>query len=128
MIADDRALTFIAEYFRTLSEPLRLKIVNLLHDRAYSVSELTQLLGCSQANVSKHLGILARAGLVSRNNQGTSAFYQIADRSIYDLCELVCGRLGQHFARQGEAVALFTTPPQKKTASRKVKPRKAPNP
>ena len=94
-ITDDRALTHIADYFRTLSEPLRLKIVNLLRDRVYNVSELTQLLGCSQANVSKHLAILARAGFVSRNNQGTSAYYKIADPRIYELCELVCGRLGE---------------------------------
>lgn len=111
MITDDRALTHIAEYFRTLSEPLRLKIVNLLRDKVYNVGELTKLLGCSQANVSKHLAILARAGFVSRNNQGTSTYYQIADPRIYELCELVCGRLGEHFALQGETLALFSSPP-----------------
>ena len=127
-ITDDRALTHIADYFRTLSEPLRLKIVNLLRDQVYNVSELTQLLGCSQANVSKHLAILARAGFVSRNNQGTSAYYQIADPHIYELCELVCGRLGEHFALQGETLALFnprnahkTRKPPAHTAAKKAK-------
>jgi DNA-binding transcriptional ArsR family regulator len=128
-ITDDRALAHIADYFRALSEPLRLKIVNLLRNRVYNVGELTELLGCSQANVSKHLAILARAGFVSRINQGTSNYYQIADQNIYTLCDLVCGRLGEHFAQQGETQALFTTPKATRTprkrdagAARRQKP------
>jgi DNA-binding transcriptional ArsR family regulator len=117
-ITDERALAHIADYFRALSEPLRLKIVNLLRDHVYNVSELTERLGCSQANVSKHLAVLAREGFVSRINQGTSAYYQIADQNIYKLCDLVCGRLGEHFAQQGETQALFT-PPKAKRAPRK---------
>ena len=52
---DDRALLHVAEYFRALSEPLRLKILNTLGDKPHNVGELTELLECSQANVSKHL-------------------------------------------------------------------------
>lgn len=107
LITDDRALTHIAEYFRALSEPLRLKIINLLREKSRNVGELTECLGCSQANVSKHLAILARTGLVSRQSQGTSVFYQIADARIYELCDLVCGRLGEHFANQAELQTLF---------------------
>jgi DNA-binding transcriptional ArsR family regulator len=113
-ITDDRALAHIAEYFRALSEPLRLKIVNLLREKSRNVSELTELLGCSQANVSKHLAILARGGFLSRQNQGTSVYYEIADPCIYDLCDLVCGRLGEHFANQVKVQALFATPPHKR--------------
>ena len=63
---DDRALGHVAEYFRALSEPLRLKILNALRDKSRSVGELTDLLECSQANVSKHLATLTRYGFVER--------------------------------------------------------------
>ena len=57
---DDRALGHVAEYFRALSEPLRLKILNALRDHSRNVGQLTDLLGSSQANVSKHLATLTR--------------------------------------------------------------------
>jgi len=99
---DDRALGHVAEYFRALSEPLRLKILNALRDEARNVGELTELLNCSQANVSKHLATLTRYGFVERSAQGTSAFYRIADPRVYQLCDLVCGQMAQHFASQAQ--------------------------
>jgi len=99
---DDRALGHVAEYFRALSEPLRLKILNALRDRARNVSELTALLVCSQANVSKHLATLMRHGLVERTAQGNNAFYRIADARVYQLCDLVCGQMAQRFANQAQ--------------------------
>ena len=99
---DDRALGHVAEYFRALSEPLRLKILNALRAEARNVGELTELLDCSQANVSKHLAVLMRHGMVERDAQGTSAFYRIADPRIYDLCDLVCGQMALRFAAQAQ--------------------------
>lgn len=99
---DDRALGHVAEYFRALSEPLRLKILNALRERARNVGELTGLLDCSQANVSKHLATLMRHGLVERAAQGTSAYYRIADPRVYQLCDLVCGQMAQRFASQAQ--------------------------
>lgn len=99
---DDRALGHVAEYFRALSEPLRLKILNALRDKARNVGQLTELLESSQANVSKHLATLTRLGFIERTAQGTSAFYRIADPRIYQLCDLVCGQMAQRFASQAE--------------------------
>ena len=102
---DERALGHVAEYFRALSEPLRLKILNALREKARNVSELTDLLDCSQANVSKHLATLTRYGFVERTAQGTSAYYQIADPRVYQLCDLVCGQMAQHFATQAQMLS-----------------------
>ena len=114
---DDRALAYIADYFRALAEPLRLKIVNALRSGECNVGELTELCECSQANVSKHLSLLTKAGLVAREARGTSVYYKIADDKVYELCDLVCGRLAQHFANQADLPALFaeikTSPSQK---------------
>jgi DNA-binding transcriptional ArsR family regulator len=92
-LLDDRALTHVAAYFQALSEPLRLKILNELRSGPHNVNELTMRLACSQANVSKHLGVLARLGFVARDAQGTAAYYRIADPAVYELCDLVCGRI-----------------------------------
>ena len=99
---DDRALTHIAEYFRALSEPVRLRILNSLRERARNVGELTEMLECSQANVSKHLATLMRHGLVERSTRGTTALYEIADPRVYQLCDLVCGQMAQRFASQAQ--------------------------
>ena len=95
---DDRALGQVAEYFRALSEPVRLRILNSLRDKARNVGALTKLLDCSQANVSRHLATLMRHGLVERSAQGTNAFYRIADPRVYQLCDLVCGQMAQRIA------------------------------
>ncbi|MGA8708336.1 MAG: metalloregulator ArsR/SmtB family transcription factor [Steroidobacteraceae bacterium] len=106
---DDRALSHVAEYFRALSEPLRLKILNALRDKARNVGELTDLLECSQANVSKHLATLTRYGFVERTAQGTNAFYRIADPRVYQLCDLVCGQMAKHFANQAQMLGASAT-------------------
>jgi DNA-binding transcriptional ArsR family regulator len=95
---DAAALAHVADYFRALSEPLRLRILNSLRDRAHNVGELTSLLHSSQANVSKHLATLTRLGFVERTARGTSAYYRIADPRIYQLCDLVCGQMARRYA------------------------------
>ena len=70
MLLNDRTLVLVAERFRVLSDPLRLRLLNALSAGEKSVAELVDATGASQANVSKHLGVLARAGLVSRRKAG----------------------------------------------------------
>ena len=106
---DDRALEHVADYFRALSEPLRLKLLNALRAGPLNVGELTSLLGCSQANVSKHLALLAKLGLVSRESRGTSVYYQIADPRTYQLCDLVCGQIAQRLIEQVQGMGGFST-------------------
>ena len=95
------ALTQVAAYFQTLSEPTRLQILNFLRKGERSVGELASLCGYTAANISRHLAMLAQYGLVVREGRGTSVFYRIADPSIYELCDVVCGNV----ARQVERVA-----------------------
>lgn len=111
-VLDDRALGHVADYFRALSEPLRFKILNALRDQARNVGELTELLDCSQANVSKHLATLMRHGLVARTTQGASACYRIADSRVYQLCDLVCGQMAQRFASQAQLLGARTSAPR----------------
>jgi DNA-binding transcriptional ArsR family regulator len=89
----DPLVDLIAQRFRVLGEPMRIKLLDRLREGEATVGDLQQALGASQQNVSKHLGVLLNAGMVSRAKQGTSAVYSITDESVFGLCEQVCGGL-----------------------------------
>ncbi len=106
----EEALTQVAAYFQALAEPTRLRILNMLREREHSVGELAQRCHFSSANVSRHLSLLTQQGLVQRESRGNSAYYSIADPSVYALCDLVCGSLARQFERQVQARAPFVSP------------------
>ena len=81
----------IAERFRLLSDPTRVRILDALREEELTVGALHERIGTSQQNVSKHLGLLHRAGIVTREKDGVLVRYRIADRTVYALCEEVCG-------------------------------------
>jgi DNA-binding transcriptional ArsR family regulator len=83
----------IAERFRVIGEPMRIRLLDQLRDGPMTVNELTDALGASQQNVSKHIGVLARAGIVGREKDGNRVRCFIADQTVFELCELVCGGL-----------------------------------
>jgi DNA-binding transcriptional ArsR family regulator len=87
----------VAAYFQALSEPTRLQILNYLREGERNVGELAQLCGYSAANVSRHLAMLTKHGMVARESRGTSVYYRIADGEIYALCDLVCGNIARQF-------------------------------
>src|SRR5271165_5270739 len=83
----------IAARFRVLGEPMRIRLLDALREGPGTVQELQQATGASQQNVSKHLGVLLGGGLVSRSKEGNFSLYAIADESVFELCEQVCGGL-----------------------------------
>lgn len=87
------ALSHIADYFKVLSEVSRLQILCCLKLGPKSVTDIIEATGLGQANVSKHLKILTQAGIVTRQPQGVSVFYEIADSTIFELCKVVCEQL-----------------------------------
>jgi DNA-binding transcriptional ArsR family regulator len=91
----DDLVELIAERFRALSEPTRIKLLDHLREGEATVLELTEVIGTTPQNVSKHLGVLQRAGIVARRKQGNYAYYRIIDDGVYSLCEAVCGSLQQ---------------------------------
>ncbi len=102
---NDEALELIASRFRLLAEPMRLKILHTLSEKEMNVSELVTATGANQANISKHLGILLDAGVVSRRKEGLTANYRIADETIFELCDTVCSRLKTQLETRQSALA-----------------------
>ncbi len=96
------ALDLVAARFRALGEPMRLRLLQTLHDGEKSVTELVEATEATQANVSKHLAVLATAGMVGRRKEGLNVFYFIADPMVFDLCDLVCARVKRELNEASE--------------------------
>ena len=86
-------LDLIAERFKALAEPARLRILNTLREGEKTVSELIEETGLGQANVSKHLQLLHSLGFVERRKEGLYAYYRLANEDVFQICDLMCGRL-----------------------------------
>ena len=102
------ALTLVANFFKVLSEPSRLQIVCALKSGPYNVTEIIEITQLRQANVSKHLKILSQAGIVSRQQQGLSVYYKIANPSFFKLCEIVCESLSIQLDQQVRQIEELT--------------------
>jgi DNA-binding transcriptional ArsR family regulator len=84
-------IELVAQRFRVLGEPMRIRLLERLREGDATVGELQEALNASQQNISKHLGILLAAGMVARTKQGNHARYSISDPSVFELCDQVCG-------------------------------------
>jgi DNA-binding transcriptional ArsR family regulator len=101
----DDLVELIARRFRMLADPTRVKLLDLLREREASVQQLTETIGSTQQNISKHLGVLLQAGIVGRRKVGNYAYYSIADEGVFALCEDVCGSLAEQVEALREVVA-----------------------
>jgi ArsR family transcriptional regulator len=99
----DATFDEVAKRFRVLSDPMRLKLLYNLGSHKLTVSDIVRRVGGSQSNVSKHLSTLLSHGLVRKRRDGTSAFYSVADTSIFALCDQVCGEIERDLATRRKA-------------------------
>jgi ArsR family transcriptional regulator len=99
----DEALDLVAQRFKALSEPLRLKLIMVLMDGPRNVGELVERVAATQANVSRHLQTLSEAGILKRDKKGLHVYYSISDPSVFKLCDMVCGSLEEFLKHQVDA-------------------------
>lgn len=95
-VLTEQMLEQVAQRFRLLGEPLRLRLLQTLEAGECSVSELAEMLEASQPNISRHLGALHEGGLVARRRDGNSIYYSISDPVVFQLCSLVCSSVQRH--------------------------------
>ena len=98
------AVELVAARFRILGEPIRIQILQALQAGERNVSELVEDVGSTQPNISKHLRILQDAKFVARRQDGNNVYYSIADPTVFDLCDAVCGSLGTQLTRHATLV------------------------
>ena len=83
----------IATMLKAMGDPVRLRILYHLRKREYTVTELVEEIGCSQANVSKHLSILKASSLVVSRTDKQNRLYHVADPVVDTVCDSVCGAI-----------------------------------
>ena len=89
----DPVFDAVAAYFSVLSEPTRLKIMHAVCNGERTVSRIVEETGATQTNVSRHLGLMHRHGVLARRREGTQILYRVADPTMVDLCRTVCNRI-----------------------------------
>ncbi|OKH14077.1 transcriptional regulator [Fischerella major NIES-592] len=114
------ALAPVADYFKVLSEVSRLQVLCCLKAGAKNVTEIIEETGLGQANVSKHLKILAQAGIVRRQPRGVSVYYEITDPLIFELCELVCDRIALRLQEQSHQLKKLEALREQQTSQTKI--------
>ncbi|HZU17446.1 MAG TPA: metalloregulator ArsR/SmtB family transcription factor [Candidatus Dormibacteraeota bacterium] len=98
-VVPDALLEEVARRFALLGDPTRLRLLRALHEAGETpAGELAARAGVGRENASKHLARLAEAGLVTRRRQGATVLYRIADQSLLQMCELVCGSVRERAA------------------------------
>lgn len=98
-------LALVAERFKALGEPARLRLLSELRTGEATVGELVESTGLGQANISKHLQHLHTLGFVARRKDGLFVYYQLSDDSVFALCDLMCGQITKQVRNRGRVVA-----------------------
>ena len=98
----------IAERFRVIAEPVRIRLLDRLRDGEATVGELSEALSASQQNISKHLAVLADVDILGRRKEGNHVYYRVVDEGVFALCEAVCGSVQQQLRSLNELVTGVT--------------------
>ena len=104
MIASDQVLNRISEVLKAMADPTRLKILHSLHDNERCVTDILEVVGGSQANISKHLSVLKRSGLVDCRRNGLNVYYRIIDEGVFAICKSVCTSLELRLDREHQTI------------------------
>lgn len=83
----------VATRFKALGEPARLRVLDALRGGALTVGDLSARTGLNQANLSKHLQLLHTLEFVNRRKDGLFVYYSLIDEDVFQLCDIMCGRL-----------------------------------
>jgi DNA-binding transcriptional ArsR family regulator len=117
----DRAFDAVAAYFSVLSEPTRLRIMHAICEQEKTVSQIVEELGATQTNISRHLNLMHRRGVLARRREGNQVHYRAADPAMVDICRSVCNRiaaqLDENKPLRGDLLRLMPRPKRKKATA-----------
>lgn len=94
-----------AEFFKTLSHPLRIRVLELLSEREHSVGELLRAIDIEASNLSQQLAVLRRAGLVATRKEGSAVYYSLVSTQIADLMGIARSILTSVLSEQAELLS-----------------------
>jgi len=98
-----------AEFFKTLSHPVRIRVLELLSEREHSVGELLREVQIEPSNLSQQLAILRRAGLVATRKEGSTVYYSLVSDQVADLMNVARTILTSVLSEQAELLNTLRT-------------------
>ncbi len=101
----ERLFEKIAERLKSLADPTRLAILHLLQKGEMRVTDILAHMGGSQANISKHLGVLRQAGFVTCRREGVNIYYSVSDSSVFHICRAICDGIERTAEEEREAIS-----------------------
>ena len=104
-VESGRVFELAAELFGILSTPMRLRILSALCDQEKSVSELLAEIDTTQPNLSQHLNLLYRAGVLAKRKEGTQVIYRVQSEKAVMLCRTVCTQIAIEMDEPGTVPA-----------------------
>lgn len=90
MQPNDELFQLMAQRFKVMSEPVRLKILQLLKDEELSVGDIAERIGLKHGTASSNLVALSKAGLVSCRREGTKVYYRLTNEMVIKICDIAC--------------------------------------
>lgn len=109
---DARVFELAAELFGVLATPMRLRILSALCRQEKSVGELLGEIETTQPNLSQHLNVLYRAGVLAKRKVGTQVIYRVQSEQAVNLCRTVCTQVAIEMEEPG------TVPPAQRLSPR----------
>lgn len=98
---EDRVFESVAELFAILSTPIRLKIISAVCNGEKNVSELLAEIETTQPNMSQHLSMLYRSGVLAKRREGTQMYYRLQSERVSTLCRAVCVQVAIELEGEG---------------------------
>ena len=92
-VEEGRVFELAAELFAVLATPMRLRVLSALCVREKSVNELLAEIDTTQPNLSQHLAVLYRMGVLAKRKQGTQVIYRVQSEKAIALCRSVCTQI-----------------------------------
>ena len=100
---EDRVFDTVAELFAVLSTPIRLKIISAVCNGEKNVSELLAGIETTQPNMSQHLNMLYRSGVLTKRREGTQIYYRLQSELVATLCRAVCTQVAIQLECESES-------------------------
>lgn len=120
MVELDHAFDVLASYFGVLSEPTRLRVMHAICEHEKTVSQIVEELGATQTNISRHLNLMHRSGVLTRRKEGNQVYYRAADAEMVEICRSVCNRIASQIDEKkplrGDLLRLMPRAKKKKRA------------
>ncbi|MET8628747.1 metalloregulator ArsR/SmtB family transcription factor [Kitasatospora sp. NPDC004669] len=102
-----------AEFFKTLGHPVRIRVLELLSEREYAVSEMLPEVGVEASHLSQQLAVLRRSNLVIARREGSTVYYRLTNPQVAELLRVARTILGGVISGQAELLDGLLAQPQK---------------